>query len=355
MRKALLFAFLSYAVILTAGGFGAERWALHVGFAKRSADLTNSNIYLSKLRQLGVSHPSIALLGDSQIVGEVMAQNGDREWRLHTLDRMLEAELRERPGLEKSQVVNLGANGLLPVDLEFMARDALNHGADVLAFNLSLRFLSADFDLPDKTQELSWLRELCRKGVTTRRCGVMGAVSPYIPMYDLTAVLEQQYLGGPLEGVVSRLAQALHKRWMDNVDDDATNAMLLLIKARNRFDSVVFDEHRRQVAALRRVFDMVQVRHAKALVFYSMEEPSQFNQIMPAAKADVVRSSLLGWLKTVQSDRISIVGADYKIPSQYYLDYMHLNRSGYRLLASRLLSPLANLVEISPDNQLDAK
>lgn len=348
MRKALLFAILSYAGIFAIGGLGAEYWTRHAGLAKLSTDVTTPDIYLSKLRQLGASHPSIALIGDSQIVGEVMAENGDREWRLHTLDRVLEAELRERFGQVGTQLVNFGTNGLLPTDLEFMARDALDQGADLLIFNLSLRFLSADFDQPGKKQGLAWLPELCRQGGAVRRCGWAGTISSYIPMYDLTGVLEKQYLAGPLEGAIPRLAQAMHKRWLAKVDDDMAGPMLLLVQARSRFDSVAFDERGRQLQALRRVFEMLQARRARALMFYSVEEPSQFNQIMPAAKADAVRSSLMAWLTTFQSDRIGIVGPDYKIPTQNYLDYMHLDREGYRLLANRLIDPLARLLDDLP-------
>lgn len=348
------FAILSFVVLFASAGMAAQYWAGLAGVAKQSTDIVTPDIYIAKLRQLSAVHPSVALIGDSQIVGEAMAQNGDRHWRRHTLDRVLESKLRQRTGLETTQIVNFGANGLLPTDLEFMVRDALDQSVDTVAFNVSLRFLSADFDQPKDEQSRVWLRDLCRHDAIVRGCGLAG-LSSYVPMYDLSAVLQQQYLGGPLQGAIPRAAKDLYQRWLAKSDDVITNAMLLLVQARSRFKSVAFDENRKQVRALQRTFEAIESRHARALVFYSVEEPLQFDQIMPRGDADAVRSGLLAWLKSFQSDRVRIVGADYKIPARHYLDYLHLDDGGYVLLADNLLDPLAALIEMPSGVQASAK
>ena len=348
------FAILSFVVMFAAVATGAQYWAGVAGIAKQSTDIATPDIYIAKLRQLAAAHPSVALMGDSQIVGETMEQNGDRQWRRHTLDRVLKSRLRQRTGLETTQVVNFGTNGLLPTDLEFMVRDALDQNVDTLVFNVSLRFLSADFEQPKDEQSRMWLRDLCRYGTIVRGCGLAG-LSSYVPMYDLSAVLQQQYLGGPLQGAIPRAAQGLYKRWLAKPDDEISNAMLLLVQARSRFKSVAFDANRKQVQALQRTFEEIESRHARALVFYSVEEPLQFDQIMPRGNADAVRSGLLAWLKSFRSDRVRIVGADYTIPAAHYLDYMHLDDGGYVMLADNLLDPLASLIEMSPGFQASAK
>ena len=155
-------------------------------------------------------------------------------------------------------------------------------------------------------------------------------------MYDLSGGSAAAISGRVrCKGRILAPRKACYKRWLAKPDDEISNAMLLLVQAQKPFESVAFDANRKQVQALQRTFEEIESRHARALVFYSVEEPLQFDQIMPRGNADAVRSGLLAWLKSFRSDRVRIVGADYTIPAAHYLDYMHLDDGGYVIVGGQ--------------------
>src|SRR4051794_30903240 len=95
--------------------FGAGHAVYGSGILAEAMDIASPDTYLAKLNMLHRHRGlRVALVGDSQVVGEAMRDHGDAAWREHTLDRALEHQLRATAQFEGALVVSLGANGLLP-------------------------------------------------------------------------------------------------------------------------------------------------------------------------------------------------------------------------------------------------
>ncbi len=319
--------------------------------AAEAVDITSPEVYLAKLSLIRRHKGrSVVVIGDSQIVGETMGQHGDPSWHDHTLDRALESRLERDPSFSDVLVVNLGINGLLPTDLEFMARDALDAGASALVFNVSIRSFSADFNTAQSASARPWMAKLCRERGQVKPCGALERLFNESFLYQSVDLLQQRFLGGPMRDAVVNGADEAFKRWLRPADADEENAegdLVLMIRARSRFDTVSFDQHGLQVGALRRTLDEIRAREAKAVVFYTTENHAQFDQIMDPAHAGQVRNQVLAFLNGYASPSLQVVPPLENVAAEHFLDFMHLDAQGYQILAERLTPLVAGLLGAS--------
>jgi lysophospholipase L1-like esterase len=325
--------------------------------AAQAVDIETPETYLAKL-DLVRDHPgrTIAAIGDSQIVGYTMAEHGDPLWRQHTLDRALETRLRTNPGTSDALVVNFGANGLLPADIELVARDVVNAGAAAIVFSVSLRSFSADFNKPNGEFARPWLsKTLCRDKPKSlpHRCdeeGVTGTVRRLLykhwNLYRLSDLLQERFLGGGLSQSLVNLADYAHNNWVrSRQDEDVGYELLLMLRARSRFDTVSFSEEHRQAQALGRTLDMLRRSAVTTAVFYSTENPVQFPQIMDPRRAAASRLNLLAFIQSFASSRLTVLPPLDDLPVHDFLDFMHLDADGYRILADHLTPLLAGSID----------
>src|SRR5260370_41796291 len=90
------------------------------GLPDRVVDIQHPTTLMAKLDRLrSAPGPKIVLVGDSLIYGGILEEFDDPDWREHGLAEQLAVELRERPGYHPF-VMNLGINGALPADLEYL-------------------------------------------------------------------------------------------------------------------------------------------------------------------------------------------------------------------------------------------
>jgi hypothetical protein len=329
--------------------------------ASQAVDIQAPDTYLAKLA-LVHQFPgrAIAVIGDSQIVGHAMAEHGDPYWRQHTLDRALIAKLAANPLTSEYFAVNFGANGLLPADIEVMAGDVSNAGAAAIVFNISLRSFSAAFNKPDTEFARPWLKTLCRDTHLSlpRACdgaGISGRIQEFLTqhwrLYQLLGMLEDRFIGGRLrDALVNLTNQALSgARSSEDVDD----MLLLMLRARARFASVSFNEAHLEARALARTLLALRQSSIPTVIYYSPENPAQFSEIMDPERAARNRSALLSAVNSYASPQL-IVAPPIDVPAENFLDYMHVNADGYRIVAARLFADLTELLR-SPNAALDVR
>ena len=329
--------------------------------AAQSIDIQAPDTYLAKLAL--VHHfpgRAIAVIGDSQIVGHAMAEHGDTNWRQHTLDRALSEKLAANPPTSEYFAVNFGANGLLPADIEVMAGDIANAGAAAIVFNIGLRSFSAAFNKPDTEFARPWLKTLCRDTHPSlpRTCdgaGISGRIQEFLAqhwrLYQLLGMLEDRFIGGRLrDALVNLTTEALSGA---GSSEDMDDVLLLMLRARARFASVSFDKSHLQARALARTLLALRRLSIPTVIYYSAENPVQFSEVMDLERAARNRSALLFAVSSYASPQL-IVAPPIDMPAEDFLDYMHVNADGYRIVAAHLFVDLTELLR-STNAALDVR
>lgn len=316
------------------------------GIIAQAVDIVSPETYLAKLGLIRHHRGrTVAVIGDSQIVGETMSQRGDQSWRDHTLDRNIQRQLNLDPSLRDVLVVNLGINGLLPCDLRYVVHDALDAGASALVFNVGMRGFSSDFETAGTMSVRPWLARLCRKHGEVQLCDETSRLLNKSRLYEITDLLQQRFLGGPLRDAIVTATDAAFDRWLRPAADseDVENSLTLMIRARSRFDSVSFNSDRLQVEALYQTLEEIQARNAKSVVFYTTENNQEFDQIMDHDRAARIRSRILSFLARYASPILKVVPPLETIPPEHFLDFMHLDAQGYHIVAQRI-APLVSVL-----------
>ena len=122
-------------------------------------------------------------------------------------------------------------------------------------------------------------------------------------------------------------------------------SLTLMIRARSRFDSVSFDPGSLQVRALHQTLDEIQARNGRTVVFYTTENGLEFDQIMDHDRATRIRSQILSFLAPYASPTLKIVPPLETIPVEHFLDFMHLDAQGYRILAQHIAPLVSDLLK----------
>lgn len=316
-----------------------------------AVDVHTPETYLAKLTELhDRPWPRIVLIGDSQVVGATMAEHGDGDWRRHTLDRQIEARLRRVPGFANATVVNIGANGLLPADEEWVVKDAIAAGANAVVLNVSIRAFSKDFDRPEDEFARPWLVKLCRESGAPlpRDCtrAGLGRLSAWLGdawwTYRVLDLIETRFLGGPLKDLLPNAANRLFRRLRGGEPPDDDASLALMLRARARFESVDFDPGHRQVVALKRMLN--ELAKTASVVYYTKENPLLFNQLMEPAKAEHVRQQILAALEGASGHSLRVMPPVADLRVSDFLDFMHLNQHGYSIMADHIVPALRELL-----------
>jgi len=155
-----MFCLAAFGLVLVALDLAIGGVCRATGLANRVTDIQQPATLFAKLDRLRTAPgPKIVVVGDSLVQGGSLEDAGDPDWRKHELAIQLAAELASRPGYHPF-VMNLGINGLLPADLEYLVPLIVDCDVDWVLFDVHLRPFSADFSPPDRQMARPWLRDL---------------------------------------------------------------------------------------------------------------------------------------------------------------------------------------------------
>ena len=118
---------------------------------------------------------------------------------------------------------------------------------------------------------------------------------------------------------------------------DPLDDMLLMMKAKNRHDSVTLGDENPQVIALRHTLDRLATDKQCAVFFYATEEKKQLAQLMDPQRYQKLQSELKQ-IFTPYADRgITFIPPLDSLKSEFYLDYGHLDDAGNAIVAGAIL------------------
>lgn len=293
----------------------------------------------------------VVFLGDSVVYGGTLREHNDRRWRRHNPARLLRNRLEaEFPG-RKVCVMNLGLNGALPADLEQVARLMRNVRVDLWLFDVNLRSFSADFASPSALLSRPWLSRLdladgrfhLQPGETwserleTGLSSLLVNTSSLVRMHDF---LQFRTLEGP---PADRL-RALRNRWSKPDNSGLDGELLLLLKARQRFDSITLKPDHPQRQALERLLGGLVNRRQKVVVFYARENPEVLEDLIERNRYKDLTSELRRVVEQYPPETVAYVPGVEAIPPESYLDHVHVDFAGYRILIEHLWPEVRRLL-----------
>lgn len=291
----------------------------------------------------------VAVLGDSLIFGRAMRDKGDKAWQAHTLSSQLQRWLAEKHPGRPVSVSNFGMNGTLPADLDNLVRIVLAAKPDVVVFDLSLRSFSRDFDRDGDLRTRDWLDALRVSDDGTYSTAGRGIVK-----WSQDQLINHWFLyrsrdffqallfdGSPLNFLTGLRDQA--DKWFrgsKKTAEDDLGDVVLLMRARSRYEKIDLAADNPQRQALDRVLQRLAAVKQPTLIFYATENPSVLPELLPRAKFDELQGQLAQIISS-QSPGGVFVGPLAIYPAADFLDHVHLNEAGYRRL-TEVLGPRIN-------------
>jgi lysophospholipase L1-like esterase len=294
------------------------------------------------------------LLGDSIIVGASMREHGDADWRAHTLNVLLEERLREVMPNRPILVMNLGSNGAVPADLDELARIVTPLAPDLIIGDFGLRSFSADFAGKDRYTQ-PWLAKFLtpspdRPVVAADQDRhpvdriVADELASHWSLYRSRDLQQGLLFEGAPRDAVARWRDAREKKDTSTAQDDFDRQVELLFKARSRYASIDLSPTGEQRRAFESFVQRLAGSRSRVLLFYGTENPDVRDELLDPKRYADLRGQLANIIQPSLSERFRAHPGARNIPGRRYLDHVHIDADGYRMLVDELWPDLAALV-----------
>ena len=321
---------------------------------QRSVDIQSAEVLHAKIADFQ-ARPGrkVVIMGDSLVYGQTMAQHGDPLWQDATLARQLAHALRERLPGEAVEILDLGMNGALPVDLEELARIVGGLKPDLLIFDVSLRSFSRDFGEIDTQRTRKWLNEMAVDNQGNIRFERDASVDGWFrswalnnsALYRLRGFGQSLIFGGQpatyFLGLRNDIDRRLRGAKQPTENDDE---IILMLRARARYANIDVDPANPQRKALDRLVAKLIAEGQPTLVFYATENAEIRDELIAPDRFKMLEASLKEALRAAEAPLIHYVGPLDTVPPKNYLDHVHLDRQGYGILAKALVGPALDLL-----------
>ncbi|HLT39928.1 MAG TPA: hypothetical protein VK034_26790, partial [Enhygromyxa sp.] len=285
--------------------------------------------------------PAFVLVGDSVLAGDVMAASVP-DWRSQRVIDHMHAELGPDSDAALRQVA---FDGLLPVDaLRVLAElDRVDPDGEVrFVLELNLRYFSRHYA---KQRECT-RAELCELGVSRAAAGTLTQARAGL---RASALVARDWLRSraPIRRHWSRLDRLdlstldglTVARGGDSSPSPTRAEGLARVQAHYR-DSTLASEHA-QVEALIEIVERLRVRDRKAAMFFTPLDDGFVDATLPGNGVGRRQELIAALIHERTTTTVELLDLDHPLfGSEYFLDHVHLDPEGNRLLAINLLHEL---------------
>lgn len=269
----------------------------------------------------------IVVFGDSLAFGRSMRDHGDKNWVANSLPSKLHAALAKKYEGHNIMVANLGMNGILPADMDQLVRILDGVAPDLLVFDLTLRSFSREFAKDDVRMSRPWLADIGQGRKT---------LADVWYLYRLRDTLQALAFDGPPSAWAAKMRDALDAWFKGTQAQSAADPLLLLMRARGRYDQIDVAADNPQVQALESLLARTAVSNRKVIAFYGTENAEMLPDLMDKR----TYAKLQKQLKSVMAKggkNVEWLGPLAVYKPEDYLDHVHLNAQGYDKLVARLM------------------
>jgi lysophospholipase L1-like esterase len=357
MRAAVIMATLLALILILE--LAARLAASHTRLFQQSVDIQSVGVLHAKIADFQ-ARPGlkIVMMGDSLIYGQTMAQYGDRAWQDATLARQLAERLRERIPGQAVEILDLGMNGALPVDLAELTRIVGALKPDLLIFDLTLRSFSRDFAEAGAQSTRPWLTTMSLDARADLLLDAGSSPDAWLrawalnrsALYRLRDYGQSLLFGGQPATYFLGLRNDIDRRLRGETPTGpgGEDEILLLLRARARYANIDLAPDNVQRQALDRIVGQLAAARQPTLVFYATESGDVRDQLIAPERFASLQSGLKAALRLDANPLITYVGPLDSLPPRHFLDHVHLDREGYSLLGTALTEPALQLLSRQP-------
>lgn len=356
-KKPFLFL-ISLGLLLLISDAFFYRAMISYNVPKKIIDIQTPSTLYCKLDYLNkFQGKKIVLIGDSVIYGRAMLEDGDKEWHEHTISAYLEREFSKHWRDEPVLILNLGMNGALPTDIEQCIKLLKPIKIDILILDITLRSFSNDFSSEETLFSRPWLKQLSfdqngKYNYSIVRNDFFSIIENTMQnflvnnsaLYRYRDYLQWLFFNAEPAHAIKSWRDQLNKR-LQNLPSIDEDPLILALKAKNRYSSVNFSKDNPQRNAFERLLRSLNERKQKTIVFYAKEDSEKIYNIIDQDQHESLLSDLRTLIESVSSQDILYIPSLVDLSIEHYVDYVHLNKEGYRLLAEGLYSLIAPILD----------
>jgi lysophospholipase L1-like esterase len=286
----------------------------------------------------------ILVMGDSLALGEAMKAKGNLNWREQEIGSALGDALPSdtRPTL----IMNLGMNGGLPADQARILEMLKGEKLDAVVSFISIRSFSGDFSKPDDAYSRKWFSQLqahptlgCITRSDTESSGLhlKQFFRENLSLLRNSDLLQRVFFDTSLRNWLEAGLKAQGSKTPQTAANAETSPEVLLL-ARRRFLNISFQAPHLQVAAIKEIREAVPMQTARTVFVYGQESSRNLPSLLNRQLYNQHRLSLA----TLLSPGCSVSYIDRLLmPPERYIDYVHVDSEGYKLMARAIGDSLA--------------
>lgn len=289
----------------------------------------------------------VAVLGDSLVYGHSLAEHGVSDWHGQNLTAILAKQMKEKSPGQPVMVMNLGMNGALPADIQYLVHLLMAVKPDLVIFDVTLRSFSSEFAKPDTQNSRSWLSKTSLSGQGALQIGgptgtPLQWAESFLTnrwfLYRVRDFLQWRFLDASPRDFVSRLRDRVNQRLGASQKASADDELLLLLKAKQRYSSVDLTTVNPQWRAFNDILQRLESANQKTVVFYATENPDAVGELLPPDR----HATFIGKIAEKVAEHSKENGIVFlpPLPSlnpDMFLDHVHLTAAGFWVLSSALI------------------
>jgi hypothetical protein len=285
----------------------------------------------------------ILIVGDSLAFGRAMRDHGDTKWRDHELGAALGRTLPQSD--QPTLILNLGLNGGLPADQVVILKLLSGVVFDAIISTISIRSFATDFATDKTSFSRAWMMQArCPYVQTGVQTGPTSVLAGFDQMALSTSALlrsrdliQRALFDGTPRDFFSELAARLQTREVAKHPFPGPEDPQVLLLAKGRFARISLDEPHAQVAALKEFRRLSKVAAHKVIFVYGKEA----SKLLPSLISKATYAGHRQRLRVLVAPDDSVAYLDQlEIPSARYIDYVHVDAEGYRLIATEIAAAI---------------
>ena len=162
-------------------------------------------------------------------------------------------------------------------------------------------------------------------------------------LYRTRDLLQYRFFNGQPRQLAGKLREALNVELGGKpAGGDADDDMILLMKAKMRFERHQLPPQQSPVPGHRATAGQDSRLRPRSLLFYAKEDPSRVDNLLEPARYRALMGEFTALIRPFIGGKLAYLPPQAALQPRYYLDHSHLTYAGYQVLVEQLWKELGN-------------